>query len=371
MASPIVGTTQVAVQVPSILAVLRLGHRPAATLELGNKLVNGHAGQDRLGCRQAWPHAADDGSGRGHLLVLEPLDEPIHLVAGELAGGLSLGEPHRTPGIAEIGVTGVVQEGQQLFHLPGRGRRPQRLTECHARSLAHPRMERSVPPLAPRHTGDVTSAQSQKQTQTAGWADPDQVDWYLDRIDRLPPRIAGEDMLREVLPRRPETVLDLGCGDGRLAALVLEARPTVRRVLAVDRSPAMLGRARERFTSEPRVTVRQWDLADPIVPLGNFDVVVSGFAIHHLESPRKRDLFSEVARQLRPDGLFANLEVVASATPELHAEFLAAIGRIADDPEDRLVDVETQARWMSEAGFEQVDCLWRWRGFALLVGRAR
>jgi tRNA (cmo5U34)-methyltransferase len=119
------------------------------------------------------------------------------------------------------------------------------------------------------------------------------------------------------------------------------------------------------------VTVRQWDLAEPIAPLGNFDVVVSGFAIHHLESHRKRDLFAEVARQLRPDGLFANLEVVASATPELHAAFLAAIGRTADDPEDRLVDVETQAEWMREAGLEQVDCLWRWRGFALLVGRAR
>jgi SAM-dependent methyltransferase len=212
----------------------------------------------------------------------------------------------------------------------------------------------------------VTSAQS----QTAGWNDPDQVDWYLDRIDGLPPRIAGEDMLREALPRTPETVLDLGCGDGRLAALVLEARSSVRQILAVDRSPTMLGRARERFRAEPRVTVRQWDLAEPIVPLGTFDVVVSGFAIHHLESHRKRDLFCEVAGQLRPDGLFANLEVVASATPELHAEFLAAIGRTADDPEDRLVDVETQAEWMRQAGFEQVDCLWRWRGFALLVGRA-
>ena len=217
----------------------------------------------------------------------------------------------------------------------------------------------------------MTSAQSQKRIQTAGWNDPDQVDWYLDRIGGLPPRIAGEDMLRDVLPPTPESVLDLGCGDGRLAALVLAARSSVRQILAVDRSPTMLGRARERFGAEPRVTVRQWDLAEPIVSLGSFDVVVSGFAIHHLESHRKRDLFSEVARQLRPDGLFANLEVVASATPELHATFLAAIGRTADDPEDRLVDVETQAEWMREAGLEQVDCLWRWRGFALLVGRAR
>ena len=95
---------------------------------------------------------------------------------------------------------------------------------------------------------------------------------------------------------------------------------------------------------------------------------MSGFAIHHLPDERKQSLYAEIAAQLRPGGLFANLEVVASATPELHATFLAAIGKLADDPEDRLVDVETQLGWMRRSGLEQVDCLWRWRGFALLAG---
>ena len=52
------------------------------------------------------------------------------------------------------------------------------------------------------------------------------------------------------------------------------------------------------------------------------------------------------------------------------AEFRAAIGRQADDPEDQLVAVEPQLEWMRAAGLEQVDCMWKWRGFALLVGRA-
>jgi tRNA (cmo5U34)-methyltransferase len=216
----------------------------------------------------------------------------------------------------------------------------------------------------------VRAAESEGRTPTAGWSDPEQVKWYLDRIDRLPPRLAGERVLAELLPATPETVLDLGCGDGRLTALVLDARATVRRVVAVDVSDPMLKRAQARFTGDRRVTVRHWDLADSIEPLGTFDVIVSGFAIHHLEDGRKQDLFSEVARQLRPGGLFANLEVVASATPELHAEFLAAIGRSADDPADRLVGVEEQAGWMGEAGLEHVDCVWRWRGFALLVGHS-
>ena len=123
------------------------------------------------------------------------------------------------------------------------------------------------------------------------------------------------------------------------------------------------------FAGDARVTVREWDLARPIDPLGRFDVIVSGFAIHHLEDDRKQDLFAEVVRVLDPGGLFANLEVVASATPELHAEFLDLIGRQADDPEDRLAGVEPQLQWMRAAGLDQVECLWRWRGFALLVGR--
>ena len=208
------------------------------------------------------------------------------------------------------------------------------------------------------------------QDHLSSWSDARRVDWYLDRVDRLAPRIAGEDVLQTLLPAAPDSLLDLGCGDGRLAGLALGVRPGLRRVVAVDSSPAMLERARDAFAGDRRVRVRHWDLEDSIEPLGMFDAIVSGFAIHHLEDGRKRSLMAEVARGLRPGGLFANLEVVASATPELHAEFLELIGRPADDPEDQLAGVGAQLRWMRDAGLDQVDCLWRWRGFALLVGRA-
>lgn len=207
-----------------------------------------------------------------------------------------------------------------------------------------------------------------RSAPTGGWSDADQVEWYTERIGRLEARGAGERMVVDLLPPEPRRLLDLGCGDGRLTDLVLASRPSLERAVAVDRSPPMLERARDRFSMEPRVEVREWDLENPISPLGRFDLIISGFAIHHLEDARKRTLFMEVAQQIQAPGIFINLEVVASATPARHSEFLAAIGRTADDPEDRLAAIEDLLEWLRDAGMKNVDCLWRWRGFGVLAG---
>jgi ubiquinone/menaquinone biosynthesis C-methylase UbiE len=206
--------------------------------------------------------------------------------------------------------------------------------------------------------------------QLTTWHSQEKVDEYLARVGGLPGRIAGEGVLVDILPTAPASVLDLGCGDGRLAGLVMAARDSVRSVVAVDRSEPMLAAARARFAGDERVSVRQYDLALPIAELGSFDVIVSGFAIHHLEHPRKQALFAEAARMLRPGGLFANLEVVQCASEQLQHRFYDAIGRPGGDPEDRLAAIEPQLVWMREAGLRNVDCVWRWRGFALLAGEA-
>lgn len=203
----------------------------------------------------------------------------------------------------------------------------------------------------------------------ASWDDVGVVERFVERSAAPGPRDQGERLLVDLLPPAPRRIVDLGCGDGRLAAQVLAARPDVESVLVIDRSPPMLDRARTRFAGDRRVEVRVGDLGAPLL-LGEADVVVSGLAIHHLDDERKRSLYAEVATALRTGGVFANLDVVASATDARHAAFLAAIDRPADDPEDRLAPVDDQLAWLRAAGLVEVDCLWRWRGFALLVGEA-
>ncbi len=207
-------------------------------------------------------------------------------------------------------------------------------------------------------------------TVSESWKDEAKVAEYVERVDRLVARRSGENELIEALPTSVTRVLDLGCGDGRLIALLLESFPDVVEAIGLDNSPPMLHLARDRFAADDRVTIVEHDLAESLPALGDFDVIVSGFAIHHLAHERKRSLFAEIVAMIRKGGVFANLEVVACATPELHEEFNRRIGRPGGDPQDLLAGVEPQLEWMREAGLAHVDCNWRWRGFALLVGRA-
>lgn len=193
---------------------------------------------------------------------------------------------------------------------------------------------------------------------------------YLQRHETNGRRREAEQTLLELLPDEPRRVIDLGAGDGRLGALVMEARPSVSDMVAVDSSPAMLQRMRARFAGEHRVTIVDADLtAFAVSAHGQFDVVVSGFAIHHLEDTAKRRLYADAVTALAPGGVFANVDVALSATPALHARFLAEIGRPDDDPEDRLSTIDDQLTWLRQTGLLDVDCLWRWRGFALLAGQ--
>lgn len=199
------------------------------------------------------------------------------------------------------------------------------------------------------------------------WSNPKRVDEYLAR--EIPHRQTAEEMLVQALPAQVGRFLDLGTGDGRLISLLRSAHPQAEGV-GLDSSEPMLTRARERFDGDAGVDFRRHDLRDPLAEEGDFDAIVSGLAIHHLEDERKRRLFAEIHSLLTPGGVFANLDLVKAPTPELHECFRREIGRPEDDPTDRLAPLCDQLAWLRTAGFADADCHFKWLQLTLVVGTA-
>jgi tRNA (cmo5U34)-methyltransferase len=193
---------------------------------------------------------------------------------------------------------------------------------------------------------------------------------YLQRADQIPHRTEGEAVLLEHVPKTVKRILDLGTGDGRLLALLkIERSPT--QSIALDFSPTMLAAVRDRFATDASVKVLDHNLDNPLPQdLGKFDAIVSSFAIHHCAHERKRELYTEVFDALEAGGIFCNLEHVASPTPKLHEQFLHSIGYTleTEDPSNQLLDVWTQLEWLTEIGFVNVDCYWKWLELALIIG---
>jgi tRNA (cmo5U34)-methyltransferase len=180
---------------------------------------------------------------------------------------------------------------------------------------------------------------------------------------------------------QPRRILDLGAGTGLLSAGMRAAYPGAELTLT-DAAEAMLEQARGAL-GEDRVAYVRADLAEPL-PAGPWDAVVSALAIHHLGDPEKRDLFGRVREGLREGGVFVNAEQVAGPDEyfdRLYAQWHERRAREAgsDDAEwagaeermsfDRCSDVESQLRWLREAGFAAADCLFKDHRFAVMVAR--
>jgi tRNA (cmo5U34)-methyltransferase len=192
------------------------------------------------------------------------------------------------------------------------------------------------------------------------WHDTDFAGDYL-ALARTEPHLAqGTAALLELI-ETPTRVLDIGTGDGRILELVLQAHPEAEGI-GIDASDAMLARA--------KVPTMKHDFAQPLPDLGDFDLVVSCMAIHHVDDERKRAIYAEVFALLEPSGLFLHLEHVAPGSERLHREFYDALGvPPEDDPSDKTAPVDDQLGWLRDIGFCDVDCMWKWRELALMHAR--
>jgi SAM-dependent methyltransferase len=104
-----------------------------------------------------------------------------------------------------------------------------------------------------------------------------------------------QTLIRAIAEVHPTRVLDVGCGEGRLASLY--AAPEV---VCVDGSEAAVEQAAERGLDVQLADARALPFPD-----GSFDVVTCSHMLYHLPDPDQA--LAEFVRVLRPGGRFAGI----------------------------------------------------------------
>lgn len=125
----------------------------------------------------------------------------------------------------------------------------------------------------------------------------------------------GSDIFRWILTRngfaRPDDlraflsgkrrILDAGCGNGRVTALLHKYAPEEAELVGVDLTAAHV--ARENLAGLARVRIEQGDLLGDLSGLGQFDFVYCQEVLHHTRDPKSA--FLNVARSVAPGGEYA------------------------------------------------------------------
>ena len=174
---------------------------------------------------------------------------------------------------------------------------------------------------------------------------------------------------------RARNILDLGCGDGNVTALLLKKFPEANFTL-VDASSEMIASSRNRFSVNPNINFVKGFFQEVDFEENNFDLIVAGLSLHHLKGTEKAPLFKAIARWLTSEGYFSVSDFFIDKDDEpRHSEAIedwktrsAAQGTTPEDWDwvmdhyekyDNPDGFEKQFLWLSEAGLGQISTPWK------------
>ena len=237
------------------------------------------------------------------------------------------------------------------------------------------------------------------------WKDPEMAKLFLAEVVGAIPLEAEQldVMLRLIGYERDnvKSVLDIGCGNGIVASVILNRYPEAQATL-LDFSDVMLDAAREKMGEYgEQVRYLMSDYGDEKINAQMsgesdcFDVIVSRFSIHHQTDKRKKELYREIFDMLNPGGIFINIEHVASVSnwatlmfEDYVTDHLYAAQKKKENPKSRqqiseefherhdkdaniVSPVEQQCDWLREIGFADADCYFKVFEMAIFGGRRK
>jgi ubiquinone/menaquinone biosynthesis C-methylase UbiE len=164
-------------------------------------------------------------------------------------------------------------------------------------------------------------------------------------------------------------ILDLGCGSGLVAEMVLEQKATAR-VFGVDSAPAMLSIATSRLSRYgERVRLAEGDLTslDRVEAPAACSAAIAVQSLHHLEEAQYRAAVRWTFEHLAPSGWFFIIDRLAIPSESLYSAFHQLRERQGQTPNppdwpaylewlqergDRPLSVQGILRLLEEAGFQ-------------------
>jgi tRNA (cmo5U34)-methyltransferase len=188
-------------------------------------------------------------------------------------------------------------------------------------------------------------------------------------------------------------ILDLGCGDGIVADILMASDPKAVATL-VDGSADMLKKAKCRFNG--KAGVRFVESSFEQLKSGNtleneqYDLAVSSLAIHHLASEEKRDMYGYIFENLVSGGYLLHLDVVLAPDEDLEEwslvlwqdwidrrreagmtdqDFSDITRRYKENSDNQPDTLAFHLDILKKSGFEQVDCLFKYGTFAIWAGK--
>jgi tRNA (cmo5U34)-methyltransferase len=182
----------------------------------------------------------------------------------------------------------------------------------------------------------------------------------------------GVEVLAALVPADGH-IVDLGGGTGALSSAVLAGLPSSR-VTVLDVDADMLAEARRRLAGfGDRVSFERASFLDPLPAA---DAFVASLALHHVHDlGTKTALYRAILDALSPGGVLLNLDAAVSDGTRLNglvfdrmavrmgdhgisdAEARGHFAAWAD--EDRYFPLDAELAALREAGFDEVECLWR------------
>ncbi|OAB40222.1 class I SAM-dependent methyltransferase [Paenibacillus antarcticus] len=185
------------------------------------------------------------------------------------------------------------------------------------------------------------------------------------------------------IDKKSPRILDIGTGTGLFAAYVQQKYPEAQLTL-IDISEEMLKGARMRFGEDPNVQYISGDFATYAFDGQQYDIVISSLAIHHLAHEDKSRLFHKIYTRLTEGGIFVNADQIAGTSAYfdnlykeqwehtinqsgLPNEVIASA--IERRKLDRNATFEDQLKWLSDAGFAEAECIYKYNEFGVFFAQ--